>query len=80
MSGGRMDFRITKSHRDEDGTLVIDSIEPDRWPSNPDTITITISRAQAKRFTDAYWDPDKECDCAACQVVPVIRAALEEKQ
>jgi hypothetical protein len=43
----------------------------------PDTVTITISRRDAERFTEAYWDPDKECDCAGCQVVPVIRATLE---
>jgi len=42
------------------------------------TVTITISREAAKDFSEAYWDPDKECDCAGCQVVPVIRAALKE--
>lgn len=48
-------------------------------PGN-DTVTITISREAAKDFLEAYWDPDKECDCAGCQVVPVIRAALKETE
>ena len=50
----------------------------DEWVKvKPDTVTITMSREDAERFTEAYWDPDRECDCAGCQVVPVIRAALD---
>ena len=86
--------RAAKIIQDRDGSLKLQSgrewqpvpsqalaeLEEALYRYDSDTVTITISREDAERFTDAYWDPDKECDCAACQVVPVIRAALEEKQ